>query len=217
METERVRGNPAGITNTHVAQNIRTARQAIGMDLRTMSDGLKAAGRKLSTSGISKLEAGDRRVDVDDLTVIAYLLRTTPAALLTPPDEQTSLTGVPGGYEPEEIDRWMRGELVLTDEGLFNYWQQEWVICTDRIHHLETTLAGMTAPSKDDPEKTNAHPKTIAAYQERLETARARARVIQERGVQLDPEGRVFNAADYIDNYAQTHQPGTTTARSTRS
>ena len=217
METARVRGNPAGITNTHVAQNIRAARQAIGMDLRTMSDGLKAAGRKLSTSGISKLEAGDRRVDVDDLTVIAYLLRTTPAALLTPPDEQTTLTGVPEGYEPEEIDRWMRGELVLTDEGLFNYWQQEWVICTDRIHHLETTLAGMTAPSKDDPEKTQAHPKTIAAYQERLDTARARARAIRERGVQLDPEGRVFNAADYIDNYAQTHQPGTTTARSTRS
>ena len=217
METERVRGNPAGITNTHVAQNIRTARQAIGMDLRTMSDGLKAAGRKLSTSGISKLEAGDRRVDVDDLTVIAYLLRTTPAALLTPPDEQTTLTGVPEGYEPEEIDRWMRGELVLTDEGLFNYWQQEWVICTDRIHHLETTLASMTAPSRDDPEKTQAHPKTIAAYQERLDTARARARAIRERGVQLDPEGRVFNAADYIDTYAQTHQPGTTTARSTRS
>ena len=217
METERVRGNPAGITNTHVAQNIRAARQAIGMDLRTMSEGLKAAGRKLSTSGISKLEAGDRRVDVDDLTVIAHLLRTTPAALLTPPDEQTTLTGVPEGYEPEEIDRWMRGELVLTDEGLFNYWQQEWVICTDRIHHLETTLAGMTAPSKDDPERPSAHPKTIAAYQERLDAAKARARIIRERGVQLDPEGRVFNAADYIDNYADTHQPGTTTARSSLS
>jgi len=217
MENERVRGNPAGITNTHVAQNILAARQAIGMDLRTMSDGLHAAGRKMSPSGISKLEAGDRRVDVDDLTVIAYLLRTTPAALLTPPDEQTTLTGVPDGYEPEEIDRWMRGELVLTDEGLFNYWQQEWVICTDRIHHLETTLDGMTTPSKDDPEKTSAHPKTIAAYQERLETARARARVIQERGVQLDPDGRVFNAKDYIDNYADTHRPGQITARSTRS
>lgn len=217
METERVRGNPAGITNTHVANNIRTARQAIGMDLRTLSDGMAQAGRKLSPSGISKLEAGDRRVDVDDLIVIAYLLRTSPAALLTPPGQATTLTGVPDDYEPEEIDRWMRGELVLTDEDLFNYWQQEWVICTDRIHYLETTLAGMTAPSQDDPEKPQAHPKTIAAYQERLETARARARAIRERGVQLDPEGRVFNAADYIDNYAQTHQPGQTTARSTLS
>lgn len=217
METERVRGNPAGITNTHVANNIRAARQAIGMDLRTLSDGIAATGRKLSPSGISKLEAGDRRVDVDDLTVIAYLLRTTPAALLTPSEGQTTLTGVPEEFEPEEIDRWMRGELVLTDEGLFNYWQQEWVICTDRIHHLETTLASMTAPSKDDPERPSAHPKTIAAYQERLDAAKARARIIRERGVQLDPEGRVFNAADYIDNYADTHQPGTTTARSSLS
>jgi hypothetical protein len=41
--------------------------------------------------------------------------------------------------------------------------------------------------------------------------------VIQERGVQLDPDGRVFNAKDYIDNYAGTHQPGQTTARSTLS
>ena len=90
------------------------------------------------------------------------------------------------------------------------------MICTDRIHHLDTTLAGMTAPSKDDP-KTSAHPKTIAAYQERLETARARARVIQERGVQLDPEGRAFNAADYAENYADTHRPGKTAARSTLS
>lgn len=201
----------------HVAQNIRAARQAIGMDLRTMSDGLKAAGRKLSTSGISKLEAGDRRVDVDDLTVIAYLLRTTPAALLTPPDEQTTLTGVPEGYEPEEIDRWMRGELVLTDEGLFNYWQQEWVICTDRIHYLETTLAGMTAPDPDDPEKTRAHPKTIAAYSERLQAAKAREQAIRERGVQIDPTGRVFNAKDYTERYADTHQPGRATARSTLS
>src|SRR5690625_168478 len=206
METERVRGNPAGITNTHVANNIRTARQAIGMDLRTLSDGIAAIGRKLSPSGISKLEAGDRRVDVDDLTVIAYLLRTTPAALLTPPDEQTTLTGVPEGYEPEEIDRWMRGELVLTDDGLFNYWQQEWVICTDRIHYLETTLAGMTAPSQDDPEKTQAHPKTIAAYNERLETARARSRVSHERGEQLDREVRAINDASNNHTYAQTKQ-----------
>src|SRR5690606_25725863 len=101
--------------------------------------------------------------------------------------------------------------------GLFNYWQQEWVICTERIHFLETTLAAMTAPSAADPEKTAAHPKPIAAYRERLDAARARARVIRERGVQLDPEGRVFNAVDYIENYPDAHRPGTTTARSTLS
>lgn len=212
-----MRGNPAGITNTHVAHNIRAARQAIGMDLRTLSDSIADTGRKLSPSGISKMEAGDRRVDVDDLTVLAYLLRTTPAALLTPPDETTALTGVPEGYTPEEIERWMRGELVLTDEGLLNYWQQEWVVCLNRIRFLEDTLEGMTEPQGDDPENTRGAPATIAAYRQRLDTAKARERVIRERGVQIDSTGRVFSAADYLDRYDEPHDPSQSTGRSTLS
>ena len=192
METERVRGNPAGITNTHVAQNIRAARQAIGMDLRTMSDGLKAAGRKLSTSGISKLEAGDRRVDVDDLTVIAYLLRTTPAALLTPPDEQTTLTGVPEGYEPEEIEMWMQGWLTLTPEGLLTYWQQEWFACQNRIQYYESSL---NIPGSDQLPSTET-------YRQRLAEQRERARFIRVRGEQIDPTGRVFSGPDFLDRLA---------------
>lgn len=185
-----MRGNPAGITNTHVAHNIRTARQAIGMDLRTMSERLESIGRKLSTSGISKVENGDRRVDVDDLTAIAYLLRTTPAALLTPPDEGTELTGLPGDYLPEEIEKWTRGELTLTPEGLLAYWQQEWVLCGNRIQYYESALrrGSPTQASHDD-------------YTQRLETLKERERFIRERGVQIDPEGRVFDAADYLNRF----------------
>lgn len=190
MENERVRGNPAGITNRHVAQNIRAARQAIGMDLRTMSDGLEAIGRKLSTSGISKLENGDRRVDVDDLTAIAYLLRTTPAALLTPPEDGTDLTGVPESYLPEEVKKWARGELTLTPEGLLAYWQQEWVLCGNRIQYYESSLrrGSSSQASHDD-------------YTRRLEALKSRERFIRERGVQIDPIGRVFDAADYMGRF----------------
>lgn len=195
METERMRGNPAGITNTHVAANIRAARQAIGMDLRTLSDRIGETGRKLSPSGISKLESGDRRVDVDDLTVIAYILRTTPAALLTPPDAATTLTGVPDGYLPEEVEKWMRGELVLTDEGLLHYWQQEWAGCLNRSRFLEDTLGRMNA------ENSGAAPATIDVYIRQLAEVRARERVVRERGIQVDPTGRVFKAADYLGRF----------------
>ena len=190
METERVRGNPPGITNTHVAANIRAARQAIGMDLRTMSDALGAAGRKLSPSGISKLENGDRRVDVDDLTVIAYLLRTSPAALLTPPDEQTTLTGVPESFLPEEVEKWARGELTLTSDGLLAYWQQEWVVCLNRVQYFESALrhGSPSQASHDD-------------YTKRLADLKERQRLIRERGVQIDPTGRVFDAADYAGRF----------------
>ena len=51
----------------------------------------------MSPSALSKIENGDRRVDVDDLTVFAYILQTTPAALLTPPEGSSPPTGVPGG------------------------------------------------------------------------------------------------------------------------
>lgn len=196
METERMRGNPAGTSNMHVAANIRAARHAIGMDLRAMSEGLQTTGRKLSTSGISKVENGDRRVDVDDLTAIAYLLRTTPAELLTPPAGAANLTGVPERYLPEEIERWTRGAIVLTDEGLVAYWQQEWVVCMNRIRFLESALERMSSP--------NAAPATVEAYSKQLTEAQAREHVIKERGVQIDPSGRVFNHSDYLDRISST-------------
>lgn len=196
METERVRGNPPGHTNQYVAGNIRAARQAIGMDLRTMSKLLTDAGRKLSPSGISKLEAGDRRVDVDDLTVIAYLLRTTPAALLTPPDAASGVTGVPGEYLPEELEKWMQGWLTLTPEGLLNYWQQEWFACQNRIQYYESSLR---IPGSDQLPSTETYMQRLAEQQER-------ARFIRVRGEQIDPTGRVFSGPDYLDRLA----PGST-------
>ncbi len=196
METERVRGNPPGHTNQYVAGNIRAARQAIGMDLRTMSKLLTDAGRKLSPSGISKLEAGDRRVDVDDLTVIAYLLRTSPAALLTPPDTGSGVTGVPGEYLPEELEKWMQGWLTLTPEGLLHYWQQEWFTCQSRIQYYESSLS---ISGSDQLPSTET-------YTQRLAEQRERARFIRVRGEQLDPTGRVFSGPDFLDRLA----PGST-------
>ena len=165
------------------------------MGLRVLSEKLQAVGRKLSSSGISKVENGDRRVDVDDLTAIAYILRTTPAALLTPPEDATTLTGVPDGYLPEEIEKWMRGELVLTDDGLLHYWQQEWVGCLNRSRFLEETLSRMTR------EGSGAAQTTIDAYTRQLSDVRTRERVAWERGIQVDPTGRVFDAADYAARF----------------
>ena len=110
----RQRGNPAGNTNAHVAANLRSARQAIGMDLRTFSERVKETGRAMSPSALSKIENGDRRVDVDDLTVFAYILQTTPATLLAPPEGASPPTGVPSGqYNLEEIQAWVRGQAEI--------------------------------------------------------------------------------------------------------
>ena len=168
METERVRGNPAGITHEHVAQNLRTARQAIGMDVRTAARLMTEAGRKLAPSGISKIENGDRRVDVDDLTALAYILRTTPAALLTPLAEAVTLTGVPESFLPEEIQAWVAGAVKLTTEDLVRYWKEQrfQAINSGRIEQV-------------------GRPREV--YQERYDVQTAREEHATGRLLQLDP------------------------------
>lgn len=179
METERVRGNPAGITHEHVSANIRAARQAIGLDVRTTSRLLTEAGRKLSPSGISKIENGDRRVDVDDLTALAYALRTTPAALLTPPDAATAVTGVPEQYTEEEIRAWITGVVKLTTEDLVQYWKEQRFLAISSAHWAEEMLASY------DRGQVGVTPREV--YQERYDAQTARQAYATGRVLQHDP------------------------------
>jgi len=179
METERVRGNPAGITHEHVAQNLRTARQAIGMDVRTAARLMTEAGRKLAPSGISKIENGDRRVDVDDLTALAYILRTTPAALLTPLAEAVTLTGVPESFLPEEIQAWVAGAVKLTTEDLVRYWKEQRFQAINSAHWAEEILA------KYDRGQVGITPREV--YQECYDVQTAREEHATGRLLQLDP------------------------------
>ncbi|MEO9009896.1 MAG: helix-turn-helix transcriptional regulator [Nakamurella sp.] len=179
METERVRGNPAGITHQHVATNLRAARQAIGMDVRTAARLTTEAGRKLSPSGISKIENGDRRVDVDDITALAYVLRTTPAALLTPPAEAVTLTGVPESFLPEEIRAWVAGSVKLTTGDLVRYWKEQRFQAISSAYWAEEMLA------KYDRGQVGVTPREV--YQERYEVQSTREAHATGRLLQLDP------------------------------
>lgn len=179
METERVRGNPPGITHEHVATNLRAARQAIGMDVRTAAGLMTEAGRKLSPSGISKIENGDRRVDVDDLTALAYIFYTTPAALLTPPAESVSLTGVPESYLSEEIQAWIAGTVKLTTEDLVRYWKEQRFQAINSAHWAEEMLASY------DKGQVGVTPREV--YQDRYDRQTAREAHATGRLLQLDP------------------------------
>ena len=52
------------------------------MTLKEVSDKLGEAGRPLLPSGISKIEEGERRIDVDDLLAFAAIFEVTPTELL---------------------------------------------------------------------------------------------------------------------------------------
>lgn len=184
METERVRGNPAGITHEHVAANLRAARQAIGMDVRTAARLMTDAGRKLSASGISKIENGDRRVDVDDLTALAYVFRTTPAAILTPPADAVTLTGVPESYLPEEVQAWIAGTVKLTTEDLVRYWREQ------RLHAINAKRWAEEMMASYDRGQVGVTPREV--YQERYDAQAARDAHTTGRLLQLDPNASLF-------------------------
>jgi transcriptional regulator with XRE-family HTH domain len=198
---ERVRGNPPGPTNVIVAANIRRARAAIGLDLREMAVRMTAAGRVISHTGLSKVENLERRVDVDDLTAIAYVLGTTPADLLIPiegfedpaPDQGETLleplipggtaptpTGVPEGkYLDEEIRAWIRGIDPLTVAGLVWYWGNQFE-ATKRHIHIDKDLLETYARRGRGITTVTDYEKRIAQYEERLV-------FIQNRIIDLDP------------------------------
>ncbi|MBF4163976.1 helix-turn-helix domain-containing protein [Nocardioides acrostichi] len=176
----RQRGNPAGNTNLHVAANMRAARQAIGMDLRTFAEQVKEAGRAMSASALSKIENGDRRVDVDDLTVFAYVLRTTPAALITPPHKGPAPTGVPDGqHSEEELRMWVHGRVKLTTEDLVRYWKEEWFKATSYVKRFEDQLALY------DKGQVGITPREV--YEDRLRTQQDRLDIARSRIFELDP------------------------------
>ncbi len=194
MET-RQRGNPSGNTNAHVAANLRAARQAIGMDLRTFADRIKETGRAMSPSALSKIENGDRRVDVDDLTVFAFILGTTPAALLTPPEDTPPPTGVPEGrYNGEELRAWARGQARLTTEDLARYWKDEYFNAVSSISYYENLMMQYA----DGREGNTMHRDT---YEQRLAAAAARRDEARLRLLALDPDALPAPRDDAADGW----------------
>lgn len=155
------------------------------MDLRTFADRVKATGRAMSPSGLSKVENGDRRVDVDDLTVFAYILQTTPAALLTPTDDTSSPTGVPEKrHSAEELETWIQGRVKLTTEDLVRYWKEQWLHATSSVKRFEDMLALY------DEGQVGITPREV--YEERLAAQRARLEVAASRIFELDPTATSF-------------------------
>ena len=82
------------------------------MSLQELSDRLTQVGRPILPSGLSKIESGDRRVDVDDLVGIAAALGVMPDRLLRYADG-TPMDGFPGMTKDDYEDSMAAGRRFL--------------------------------------------------------------------------------------------------------
>jgi transcriptional regulator with XRE-family HTH domain len=106
MGTRKVELGEVGHT---VAAQVHQIRERRRLSLQALSQRLAQLGRPILPSGLSKLEAGTRRVDVDDLVALADALETTPSVLL-----QASETDIEQKYE-EAVDALTTIRAAFTD------------------------------------------------------------------------------------------------------
>ena len=110
------RANELGQTGRYVARNVARIRSAQGLSTMRLATMLVGAGRTIAPTAITRIESGERRVDVDDLVALAAALNVNPSALLLPPtaDGEVDVTGA-GAVQAEEAWAWMDGERPLLD------------------------------------------------------------------------------------------------------
>lgn len=119
-----------GPTGLAVADAVRFYRQQRGYSYAQLEERLDEIGNKIPILGLRRIEAGARRVDVDDVMALAYALGTNPLRLLTHvpgpgeiPDEIA--TGVPEDVSWGELVAWTQGLTELSLPGRVQYLQRE--------------------------------------------------------------------------------------------
>lgn len=112
-----------GVTDpigSRIGPTVRRLRHERGLDLRTLAEHLAEEGRPISLAQLSKLELGQRRVDVDDLVALAVVLNVPPSALLMPEppsqgEEQTVTLTAHRQVDWRRAWQWMCGDRWLDD------------------------------------------------------------------------------------------------------
>lgn len=102
--TETSRG-PLGPAGNNVRRNIRRLREQRQWSYREVEERLARVGRAIPTLAQSAIDAGERRVDVDDLIALAAVFDLSPEELLQPPADCKTCHGAPpAGFMCLECD-----------------------------------------------------------------------------------------------------------------
>lgn len=105
-----------GATSVTVAENLLRVRRCRGLSVRALSAAMAKAGRSVSADAISRMETGQRRIDVDDVVAFAVVLGVSPLALLMPmthsPTDMIEVTGA-GAVAAADAWSWAGGQSPL--------------------------------------------------------------------------------------------------------
>lgn len=100
----------SGPTAERVAKNIERVRKSRQLHQKDVSELLKDVGRPMLPTTVSKMERGERRIDVDDLVALALVLNVSPLTLLLPDDSSQEPVKLTEEFEVASLTAWQWGE-----------------------------------------------------------------------------------------------------------
>jgi len=114
-----------GPSGRAIAATIRHHRERLGWGYAQLSRQLTKVGCDIPPLGLGRIEAGERRVDVDALTALAVVFEVSPITLLMPRDGTTEdtyvqLTGT-GDIPAQRVWSWLNGSYPLSGSVLAFY------------------------------------------------------------------------------------------------
>jgi transcriptional regulator with XRE-family HTH domain len=98
-----------------LATNIKRVREAQRLSYAELARMLKdKAGQRIPVLGLRKIESMERRVDFDELLVLAYVLEVCPVDLMVSKDATDEPYAVTPEheFEAQSVREWIRGESV---------------------------------------------------------------------------------------------------------
>lgn len=108
-----------GPTGSHAAASVAQLRNRLKISTTELSRRLDEAGQVIAPTGITRLEKGTRRIDVDDLMALALTLDVTPNRLLLPAEKTDRDVALAPKVSTtwENAWRWASGDEPLPVEG----------------------------------------------------------------------------------------------------
>ena len=170
-----------------MSANIAEFREGMDLTFAEMSRQLEARGRPIPPLGLRRIEAGERRVDVDDLMAIAAVLDVSPMRLLLPGVQAKAITAEvsgAGAHSTHDLWTWALGykrlgetpvesrdflrrssprQILTRGERVAR--RSEWL--ADQIHHIEGKIEQLSAEVGSEDQHLASG--LIRRYQEELE------------------------------------------------
>lgn len=125
MPSDPLKKGPTGET---VRANIIRLRAERNLGYTELSERLKDLDRHILPLGLRRIEAGERRVDADDLVALAVALDVSPITLLMPNTatggSRVEVTGVKKKMTAEHVWEWLRCRqpIVTNQAGFRAFW-----------------------------------------------------------------------------------------------